>query len=199
MKEVLCILKDGPGYCKDLVKHEEKTIKSLEFHAGLHHLERSEKADKMIHIAREDKNLDSVNYRIRERKGTNYLDGNQVFLEATKRMFAAAVEVAQKYDVPFEEVSATWFHQANARIINAIINLIADKLNLPKDEINVPIRMRLGNSGSLTLLSLMSTLMQEGGLDELNENDWVVLSALGMGIHTRAMLARVVGEVVPSL
>ena len=184
---------------KDQLQHNGKKIKSLVLYAGLHHLDKSEKADNMIHIPTEDKNLDTAKYRIRERKGTNYLDGNRVFFEATKRMLAAAVEVAQKYGIPFEEVSATWFHQANARIINAIINLIADKLNLPKDEINVPIRMRLGNSGSLTLLSLMSTLMQEGGLDELNENDWVVLSALGMGIHTRAMLARVVGEVVPSL
>jgi len=106
------------------------------------------------------------------------MNGREVFVQAVKRMSAAAEKVVEAAGRKIEDVKLVIPHQANLRIIDAVRN----KMGLAEDQVYVNVD-RYGNTGSATVPLALAEARDEGRIEP---GDLVVLTAFGAGFHWSA-------------
>ena len=106
------------------------------------------------------------------------MKGREVFVEAVKRMSAAAEEVVEAAGRRLDDVKLVIPHQANLRIIEAV----RKKMGLEEDRVYVNVD-RYGNTGSATVPLALAGARDEGRIEP---GDLVVLTAFGAGFHWSA-------------
>jgi 3-oxoacyl-[acyl-carrier-protein] synthase-3 len=106
------------------------------------------------------------------------MKGREVFVEAVKRMSAAAERVVEMAGRTLDEVKLVIPHQANLRIIDAV----RKKMDLEADRVYVNVD-RYGNTGSATVPLALAEARDEGRIEP---GDLVVLTAFGAGFHWSA-------------
>jgi 3-oxoacyl-[acyl-carrier-protein] synthase-3 len=106
------------------------------------------------------------------------MQGREVFVQAVKRMSAAAEKVVADAGRTLADVKLVIPHQANLRIIDAVRN----KMGLDEDRVYVNVD-RYGNTGSATVPLALAEARDEGRIEP---GDLVVLTAFGAGFHWSA-------------
>ncbi|MBI2609463.1 MAG: ketoacyl-ACP synthase III [Deltaproteobacteria bacterium] len=116
------------------------------------------------------------------RPQTVNLDGKTVFKQAVKHMGEGTLKVLVETDTPIGKVDHFIYHQANVRIIEAIV----EKLNLPKEKVYSNIH-KYGNTSAASVPILLDELNREG---KIKKGNLIVLSALGSGLFHETLLIK---------
>lgn len=102
------------------------------------------------------------------------MDGQKVFRFAVKRVPEVVEELLGKLDLDKENVDLFLLHQANIRIIEAVIK----RLGLPREKVPTNIE-RMGNTSSASLPILIDELNQQG---LLKPGMQMVMAGFGAGL-----------------
>ena len=110
------------------------------------------------------------------------MKGRELFKVAVRNMEEVCREVLQKAQVNPEEVSLVIPHQANVRIINALV----EKLGIPKEKVIVNID-KYGNTSAASIPIVLHEAIKEG---RIKRGDIVLMTAMGGGLTWGATLLR---------
>jgi 3-oxoacyl-[acyl-carrier-protein] synthase-3 len=121
---------------------------------------------------------DSVNKRLHYMK----MEGNKVFKIAVQSMYTAALEALKRAGIKAEELSLCLFHQANARIINAV----AKRLNLPEEKVFTNLE-RYGNTSAASIPLALDEAIKKG---KIKKGDLIILVAFGGGFTWASSIIR---------
>lgn len=113
---------------------------------------------------------------------TVYMEGNKIFKNAIKSMYASTVELLKRNNLDAADVDWVIPHQANLRIIEGL----ADKLRIPMSKVIVNIE-KYGNTSSGTI-GLAADEAIRG--KKLRRGDIVLLTSFGAGLTWGSVLAR---------
>ena len=105
-----------------------------------------------------------------------------MFRIAVKRLAAAAADLLKEYGYASEHVASAIFHQANARLLEAVRR----RLHLLPEQVYSVIE-RLGNASSASLPIALDCANQEG---RLKSGDLLLLGAFGGGLTWATGLLR---------
>jgi len=117
-----------------------------------------------------------------DRCGYIKMKGRELFKVAVRNMEEACRTVLEEAGVSPEEVDLVIPHQANVRIINALM----EKLGIPREKAFVNID-RYGNTSAASIPIALHEAIQEG---RLRRGDLVLLTAMGGGLTWGATLLR---------
>ncbi len=118
-----------------------------------------------------DKNLHTV-----------YMEGNRIFKNAIRSMFASTDELLKRNKMEAADVDWVIPHQANLRIIEGL----ADKLRVPLSKVIVNIE-KFGNTSSATIpLALDEAIRNK----KVRRGDIMLLTSFGAGLTWGSILAR---------
>lgn len=113
---------------------------------------------------------------------TVYMEGNKIYKNAIKSMFAATDELLKRNKMSAKDVDWIIPHQANLRIIEGL----ADKLKVPMNRVVVNIQ-KYGNTSSGTIpLALDEAIRSK----KVRRGDIILLTSFGAGLTWGAILAR---------
>ena len=110
------------------------------------------------------------------------MKGRELFKVAVRNMEDACRKVLEEAGVSPDEIDLVIPHQANVRIINALM----EKLGIPKDKAFVNID-RYGNTSAASIPIALHEAIQEG---RLRRGDLVLMTAMGGGLTWGATLLR---------
>jgi 3-oxoacyl-[acyl-carrier-protein] synthase-3 len=110
------------------------------------------------------------------------MQGGPLFRIAVKRLAAAAADLLKEYGYGSEHVASAIFHQANARLLDAVRR----RLHLVPDQVYSVIE-RLGNASSASLPIALDCANQEG---RLRSGDLLLLGTFGGGLTWATGLMR---------
>lgn len=110
------------------------------------------------------------------------MNGKEVFRHAVTRMSEAILEAMHANDVDPSELKWVVPHQANERIIDAVIQ----KLNLSPDAVVVTVAQH-GNTSAASIPLALSTAVNDG---RIQQGDLILMEAMGGGLTWGAALAR---------
>lgn len=110
------------------------------------------------------------------------MKGHETFREAVSRICESTLEVLARADLDLQDVDLFVYHQANARILDAV----GERLGLPSSSV-VDCIDRFGNTSSATIPIALADA-EAGGL--LRRGDTVLLGAFGAGLTWGAGLLR---------
>ncbi|RUM29517.1 MAG: 3-oxoacyl-ACP synthase [Aquifex sp.] len=110
------------------------------------------------------------------------MKGRELFKAAVRNMEEVCREVLQKAQVNPEEVSLVIPHQANVRIINALV----EKLGIPKEKVIVNID-KYGNTSAASIPIALHEAIKEG---RVKRGDLILMTAMGGGLTWGATLLR---------
>lgn len=111
-----------------------------------------------------------------------YMQGRAVFVQAVRRFREVIRECLEANKLQIDDVDHFLFHQANARIMDAI----ADNLNIPADKTYANID-QYGNTSAASVPILLHEKLQEGSI---KRGDLCLLAAFGTGFNWGASLLR---------
>lgn len=112
--------------------------------------------------------------------GYMYMDGQEVFKFAVKKVPGCVRQVLDEAGVPIENIKYFVLHQANYRIVEAA----AKRLGQPMDKF--PMNMdRYGNTSGATIPTLLDDLNRAG---RLTRGDKIVIAGFGAGLTWGAAL-----------
>ncbi len=111
-----------------------------------------------------------------------HMQGHEVFREAVARLCEATLEVLARAGLDLADVDLFVYHQANARILDAV----GERLGLPADRV-VDCIDRFGNTSSATIPIALADAEARG---LLRDGDTVLLGAFGAGLTWGAGLLR---------
>lgn len=112
--------------------------------------------------------------------GYMYMDGQEVFKFAVKKVPECIRQLLKESDTDIEEISYFVLHQANSRICESV----AKRLKQPMEKVPMNID-RYGNTSGATVPILLDELNREG---KLNRGDKLVLAGFGGGLTWGAVL-----------
>ena len=117
-------------------------------------------------------------------KGLHYVyqDGQNVFKFAVTGMAGVSIKILEKNNLTGKEIKLFIPHQANGRIIDAIVKKM--KINPEQVVINID---KYGNTTTATIPLAMSEAYQEG---RMHKGDYIVLSAFGAGYTWGSLLLK---------
>lgn len=118
-----------------------------------------------------DKNLHTV-----------YMEGNRIYKNAIRSMFASTDELLKRNKMGVEDVDWIIPHQANLRIIEGL----ADKLHVPMSKVIVNIE-KYGNTSSATIPLAMDEAIRA---KKIRRGDIILLTSFGAGLTWGSLLAR---------
>jgi len=118
-----------------------------------------------------DKNLHTV-----------YMEGNRIYKNAIRSMFASTDELLKRNKMGVEDVDWIIPHQANLRIIEGL----ADKLHVPMSKVIVNIE-KYGNTSSATIPLAMDEAIRA---NKIRRGDIILLTSFGAGLTWGSLLAR---------
>ncbi|MCJ7814225.1 MAG: ketoacyl-ACP synthase III [Candidatus Atribacteria bacterium] len=102
------------------------------------------------------------------------MKGNEVFKEAVKYMKRATVKTLAKCNLSVEDIDCFIPHQANIRIISALIRV----LKIKKDKVFVNLN-KYGNTSAASVMIALDEAVKEG---KIKNGNIVVLTAFGAGL-----------------
>ncbi|MCB5247047.1 MAG: ketoacyl-ACP synthase III [Candidatus Cloacimonetes bacterium] len=113
---------------------------------------------------------------------TVYMEGNRIFKNAIRSMFASTDELLKRNKLEAADVDWVIPHQANLRIIEGL----ADKLRVPMSKVIVNIE-KFGNTSSATIpLALDEAIRSK----KVRRGDIILLTSFGAGLTWGSILAR---------
>lgn len=118
-----------------------------------------------------DKNLHTV-----------YMEGNKIFKNAIRSMYASSSELLQRNKLSVNDVDWVVPHQANLRIIEGL----AEKMRIPMSKVIVNIE-KYGNTSSGTIPLAMDEAIRA---KKIRRGDIVLLTSFGAGLTWGSILAR---------
>ena len=110
------------------------------------------------------------------------MTGNEVFKNAVRHMYEAALSVLKKAGYTNEDVNLLIPHQANIRIIDAV----SKRLKLAKEDVFINIE-KYGNTSAATIPIALCEAVEEG---RIKKGDLLVIDAFGAGLTWGAMAIR---------
>ncbi|MDA3926361.1 MAG: ketoacyl-ACP synthase III [Kiritimatiellae bacterium] len=110
------------------------------------------------------------------------MTGNEVFKNAVRHMYEAALSVLAQADKTSEDVTLLIAHQANIRIIDAV----SKRLKLPKEKVFVNIE-KYGNTSAATIPIALAEAVENG---QIKSGELLVIDAFGAGLTWGAMAIR---------
>ena len=113
---------------------------------------------------------------------TVYMEGNKIYKNAIRPMFASAEELLRRNKMDAKDVDWVIPHQANLRIIEGL----ADKLSIPMSKVIVNIE-KYGNTSSATIPLAMDEAIRS---KKIRRGDIIVLTSFGAGLTWGSILAR---------
>ena len=120
------------------------------------------------------------------------MEGRRVYKYAVSTVAPAIKEVLDEAGVALDDVTKLLLHQANGKMIDAIVAGLVDLCGSTTRAALVPKTVSwLGNSSVATLPTLLD-LIRRGELDghRIGPGDCVVLGAVGAGMHVNAVVYR---------
>jgi 3-oxoacyl-[acyl-carrier-protein] synthase III len=105
------------------------------------------------------------------------VDGRFVATTYFKTMGAAMASVIRKVECPLERVERFYLHQANRRILSALV----DRAGLREDQVASNVA-RVGNTSSAGMFMLLAEDLETGRV-ALGSGAPVVFAAIGAGVH----------------
>ncbi|MDP2172593.1 MAG: beta-ketoacyl-ACP synthase III [Candidatus Cloacimonadaceae bacterium] len=118
-----------------------------------------------------DKNLHTV-----------YMEGNRIYKNAIKSMFASSDEILRRNKLTVADVDWVIPHQANLRIIEGL----ADKMRVPMSKVIVNIE-KYGNTSSATIPLAADEAIRS---KKIRRGDIILLTSFGAGLTWGSVLAR---------
>lgn len=113
---------------------------------------------------------------------TIYMEGNKVYKNAIKSMYASSTELLRRNKLEVADVDWVIPHQANLRIIEGL----ADKMHLPMSKVIVNIE-KYGNTSSATIPLAMDEAIRS---KKIRRGDIILLTSFGAGLTWGSILAR---------
>ncbi len=113
---------------------------------------------------------------------TVYMEGNKIYKNAIRSMFASSEEVLKRNNMSVEDVDWVIPHQANLRIIEGL----ADKMKVPMSKVIVNIE-KYGNTSSATIPLAMDEALR---MRKIRRGDIILLTSFGAGLTWGSILAR---------
>ena len=120
------------------------------------------------------------------------MDGRRVYKYAVSTVAPAIKCVLDQAGVPLDGVAKVLLHQANGKMIDAIVGRLAELCGTaPRPDLVPKTVCWLGNSSVATLPTLLD-LIRHGELDghRILPGDCVVFGAVGAGMHVNALVYR---------
>jgi len=109
-----------------------------------------------------------------------YQDGRAVYKHAVTGMADVAAQILKRNHLTGQDIKLLVPHQANLRIID----VVAEKLSLAKDQIVVNID-RYGNTTAATIPLALSEAHQD---KRMGKDDWILIAAFGAGFIWGSLL-----------
>jgi 3-oxoacyl-[acyl-carrier-protein] synthase-3 len=116
-------------------------------------------------------------------------DGQEIFRHAVQGMVAASSAVMKKCGVTAEDIDLVVPHQANLRIIEAVVN----RAGVPMDKVMLTVQ-RYGNMSAATVPVALTEAVEEG---RVKPGSLILLPAFGAGLTVCAHLVRWGERVTP--
>jgi len=113
---------------------------------------------------------------------TVYMEGNRIFKNAVKSMFASSDELLRRNHLSGADIDWIIPHQANLRIIEAL----ADKMKVPMSKVIVNIQ-KYGNTSSATVPLAIDEAVRA---KKIRRGDILLLTSFGAGLTWGSILAR---------
>jgi len=113
---------------------------------------------------------------------TVYMEGNKIYKNAIKSMYAACDELLRRNKMTVSDVDWVIPHQANLRIIEGL----ADKMKVPMSKVIVNIE-KYGNTSSGTIPLAADEAIRA---KKVRRGDIILLTSFGAGLTWGAVLAR---------
>jgi len=115
-------------------------------------------------------------------KHTLYMEGNKIFKNAIRSMYASSEELLRRNDLSVADIDWVIPHQANLRIIEGL----ADKMKVPISKVIINIE-KYGNTSSATIpLALDEAIRNK----KVRRGDIMLLTSFGAGLTWGSILAR---------
>jgi 3-oxoacyl-[acyl-carrier-protein] synthase-3 len=128
----------------------------------------------LIHLpaggSRQPATPDSLHQRLHTMK----MEGKALFRMAVRKMESALTGLSEEYALPLSDIDFFIFHQANLRILEALLK--RKKIPLNKTEITIP---KFGNTSSSSLPVALDSAVRQG---RLKRGDKLILCAFGGGM-----------------
>jgi 3-oxoacyl-[acyl-carrier-protein] synthase-3 len=113
---------------------------------------------------------------------TVYMEGNRIFKNAVKSMYASSDELLKRNHLSALDVDWVIPHQANLRIIEAL----ADKMKIPISKVIINIH-KYGNTSSATVPLAIDEAVRA---KKIRRGDIMLLTSFGAGLTWGSILAR---------
>lgn len=110
------------------------------------------------------------------------MKGNEVFKLAVKHMKRTSVKTLEKCNLSVEDVDCLIPHQANIRIISALIRV----LKIKKDKVYINLD-KYGNTSAASVMIALDEAVKEG---KIKNGDIVVLTAFGAGLTSGSLVLK---------
>ena len=111
-----------------------------------------------------------------------YMNGSDIFKVAVREMTKASLKVLEEAGVAADDVALVIPHQANIRIIDAIVK----RLKIDKEKVFLNIE-KYGNTSAASVPLALDEAKREG---RLHEGDYILMVAFGGGLTTGAALLK---------
>jgi len=111
-----------------------------------------------------------------------YMEGNRIYKNAIKSMFASSDELLRRNNLTVSDVDWIIPHQANLRIIEGL----ADKMRVPMSKVIVNIE-KYGNTSSATIPLAIDEAVRS---KKIRRGDIILLTSFGAGLTWGSILAR---------
>ena len=108
------------------------------------------------------------------------MKGNELFKRAVKVMTEAIDMVLKAENLTYEDLDFFIPHQANIRIIQAVVK----RINLPMDKVYINLQ-ECGNMSAASVAVALDQAIEEG---KINKGDKVLLTCFGGGLTWASMV-----------
>jgi 3-oxoacyl-[acyl-carrier-protein] synthase-3 len=121
-----------------------------------------------------------------------HMNGREVYKYATRWVPQIIKETLEKAGAAIEDVDLFLFHQANARMLSAISENLAELFHLPVShfEGRVPTTIELLGNTSVATIPTMLDLIRKGKLNGygISKGQTAVFASVGAGMHCNALV-----------
>jgi 3-oxoacyl-[acyl-carrier-protein] synthase-3 len=111
-----------------------------------------------------------------------HMNGREIFKVAVRTLTECALKTLEKQSLPIDHLDWLVPHQANLRIIEAVVNRLA----FPMERVLINLD-RYGNTSAATIPSALDEAVRDG---RIKRGQTVLLDAFGAGLTAGALLLR---------
>lgn len=123
-----------------------------------------------------------------------HMNGRAVYKYATEWVPKVIVDALDKAMINVTDIDQFLFHQANAKMLEAVAANLATRCDVPADtfENRIPTTIDFLGNTSVATIPTMLDLIRKNKLDghEIHDGDVVVMASVGAGMHCNAIVYR---------